>query len=198
MKNNRNPAKLRKEHRLSPAKYKEAGSYFLTSCCFDHLTLFGKVQIGQYIELNKIGRMVEKWWLQLPGKFKLIELGEFVVMPNHFHGIIRIMVGADAFVRPYGGADAFVRPYESDHVVTGGIDPRVDPSISRIMQWFKTMSTFEYYRMQKSSGTGNRQKLWQRSYWDHIIRNEADDKRISDYIKNNPTVWIADRFHRLP
>ena len=103
-----------------------------------------------------------------------IELGSFVVMPNHIHGIIRI-VGADPWVRPY--------------------DPRVEPSIPRIMQWFKTMSTNEFYQMQKTSRTSNKPKLWQRSYWDHIIRTEMDYQRITEYIKNNPDVWIADRFH---
>ncbi|MCX6224603.1 MAG: hypothetical protein NTV01_07620, partial [Bacteroidia bacterium] len=63
-------------------------------------------------------------------------------------------------------------------------------------QWFKTMSTNEFYRMQKSAGNGNKTKLWQRSYWDHIIRTDADFNRISEYIKNNPSRWIADRFHR--
>ena len=164
----------RRKIRLSLVKYTEPGSFFITSCAYGHNCLFGKIKANRLC-LNPVGEMVNRWWEKLPEKFMFIELGSFVVMPNHFHGIIRIV-----------GEDPWVLPYD---------DPRVDPSIPRIMQWFKTMSTNEFYQMQKTSRTSNKPKLWQRSYWDHIIRTEMDYQRITEYIKNNPDVWIADRFH---
>ncbi len=200
--------------------YREPGCYFLTICAYENEKFFGSFA-EEHLSLNPVGVMVLKWWEKLPGKFKHIELCDFVVMPNHFHGIIKIekklyqpdhlIIGQngqlvnqreDTRVLPYETCprreireDTLVLPYETESGEKW-VDTRVDPSIPRIMQWFKTMSTNEYYRMQKSSGIENKPKLWQRSYWDHIIRTDADYNRISDYIKNNPTRWVADRFHR--
>lgn len=187
---------VRKRNRKPTQNYAEAGSYFLTSCAHEHRLLFGRI-VGGFITLNPNGLMITKWWECLPGKFRYIELGDFVVMPNHFHGIVRIERPKSYREDQWDqrGEDTLVL---TDETNWGGkmVDSLVDPSIPRIMQWFKTMSTNEFYRMQKSTGLINQTKLWQRSYWDHIIRTKADYNRISDYIKNNPTRWVADHFHR--
>ena len=155
--------------------------------------------------LNEFGKIAQQEILDTIKIRTHVLIDSFVVMPNHFHGIIRIdrnLYQPEHFIIGQKGQlvnqreDTRVLPYGTEMCGEGEVNPRVDPSIPRIMQWFKTMSTNEFYRMQRSSGIGNNLKLWQRSYWDHIIRTDADYNRISDYIKNNPKVWIADRFHQ--
>jgi len=92
--------------------------------------------------------------------------------------------------------DTWVLPYGISDGEEWRVDTRVDPAIPRIIQWYKTMSTNEYLRKQKALGITDSGKLWQRSYYDHIIRTSADYYRISTYIRNNPAQWIADRFHQ--
>jgi REP element-mobilizing transposase RayT len=149
--------------------------------------------------------MINRWWEKLPGKFDRVELGDFVVMPNHFHGIIIITreerekreKREEPRLLPYGGGTIGKSVGEDPRVLPLRLlPPRVLPDIPKIMQWFKTMSTNEFLRYQKQSHETDSPKLWQRSYYDHIIRNDADFRRISEYIRNNPEKWIADRFHR--
>jgi putative transposase len=183
---------VRKPNRMSSKNYSQPGCYFLTMCTHHDQYHFGTTH-RDCIELTSAGIMVTDWWNKLPGKFNRVKLGEFVVMPNHFHGII-IIVGEDPRVLPYDGMqdegmreDPRVLPY-------GGIPDgqmQADPYIPRMVQWFKTMSTNEFYRMQKESAVAKYPKLWHRSYWDHIIRCKADYDRIADYIKKNPARWIS-------
>jgi len=129
--------------------------------------------------LNEAGRMVEKWWAKLRNKFPSVETDEYIVMPNHFHGII-VIVGADPRVRP----DVCVKTDEGAHM---------GAPLQRIIQWFKTMSTNEYIQRIKQNGwhllSG---KLWQRNYYEHIIRNEEELNRFREYIMNNPLQWPRD------
>ena len=166
--------------------------YFLTGCSFGNAQLFGSTRENS-LTLNSVGRMVSRWCEKLPGQFRRIELRDFILMPNHFHGIIMI-----ERVKPgmHGRREEpWLLPYRTALGEEKGFDPRVEPSIPRIMQWFKTMSTNEFLRRQKETGATDSPRLWQRSYYDHIIRNDTDYFRISEYIKNNPGRWIADRFH---
>jgi len=117
--------------------------------------------------------MIEKWHLELPKKFPDITLGEYIVMPNHFHAII-IITG--------------------DLVQNRG--EHVGSPLPRIVQWFKTMTTNEYIRGVKNLGWETFDgKLWQRNYYEHIIRDEKSYHAITNYIKNNPSTWIDDQFH---
>jgi REP element-mobilizing transposase RayT len=191
---------LRKPLRLATGNYKNPGMYFLTICSFETRPVFGKIS-NNHLTMNPAGNLVMKWWEKLPSKFSRIILGDFVVMPNHFHGIIIIepIVGEDPRVLPPAKIkweDKWVLPYDISSGDREIVDTRVAPSVPRIMQWFKTMSTNEFLRMEKETGSKQFQKLWQRSYYDHIIRNNTDHQRISDYIRNNPARWVADRFNR--
>jgi len=123
--------------------------------------------------------MIEKWWQELRNKFANIELDEWMVMPNHFHGIIQI-VGADLRVCPGNN--------EGEH--TGS---PLRSSVSTIIQWFKTMTTNEYIRGVKSEIFPPFNKnIWQRNYHEHIIRDENELNRIREYIINNPKNWETD------
>jgi REP element-mobilizing transposase RayT len=123
--------------------------------------------------------MVERWWHELARKFQAVATDEFIVMPNHFHGII-VIVGADLRVGPTTGGH------------TGPPVPR--SSLPEIIQWFKTMTTNEYIRAVKQNGwppfPG---KLWQRNYYEHVVRGAGDLNRIRAYIQSNPARWAQDR-----
>src|SRR4030042_663745 len=94
----------RRSIRLKDYDYSQAGAYYVTICIQGKVCLLGDIA-GGVMALNDAGKMIEKWWCKLPERFKFIELDEYVVMPNHFHGIINI-VGADCVV----GADPGVCP----------------------------------------------------------------------------------------
>ena len=120
--------------------------------------------------LNDAGKMVEKWYHELENKFQVVKCWDMVVMPNHFHCIIEIK---------------------------GVTDKNAETSLSEIVQWFKTMTTNEYIRGVKELGwLPFDEKLWQRNYWDHIIRNQKTYENISEYIYYNPLNWKDDRLYK--
>jgi REP element-mobilizing transposase RayT len=181
-----NPAK----HHLRPLRltgydYSQTGAYFVTICTENRACLFGAVVEGE-MQLNDAGRMVEHCWFELNRKFSAVETDEFVIMPNHCHGIIIITdrtVGADLCLGPapmgtraaHQGADA---KHRGAH--TGA---PLRPRLSTVIQWFKTMTTNQYIRSVKTGAwpRSNRQ-LWQRNYYEHVIRNEESLNRIRQYI----------------
>ncbi|AFM24407.1 transposase [Desulfomonile tiedjei] len=107
----------------------------------------------------------------IESKFSYIETDAYVIMPNHFHGII-VIVGADRRVCPILGA------HEGAH-------------LPKIIQWFKTMTTNEYIRHAKKNRLSEA-KLWQRNYYEHVIRNEKALHAIRTYIEANPGQWPKD------
>jgi REP element-mobilizing transposase RayT len=183
MKSEFNPTKHhRRSIRLKGYDYTSQGAYFITIVAQSRKCLFGEIIEGEMI-LNEAGQMIVKWWNKLPNKFPHVILGAFVVMPNHFHGIIIIQKNA--------GADLRVCPEQTgEH--TGS--PRPNASLPQIIQWFKTMTTNEYIRgVNQLSWPLFIGKLWQRNYYEHIIRNEKSLQRITDYILANSSRWQNDR-----
>jgi len=116
--------------RLLGYDYAQVGAYFVTSVTKDRVCLFGEIFDGE-MRLNDGGRMIEQWWFELNRKFSTVETDEFVVMPNHFHGIV-VIAGVTV------GADLRVGP-NSEGAHAGAPLPT-------IIQWFKTMTTNEYMR----------------------------------------------------
>lgn len=178
----------RKSIRLKGYDYSQAGLYFITICVQDRLCLFGDIVDGEMI-LNDPGRMVENEWIKLPQRFPNIELHEFVVMPNHFHSIVEIVFGATLVVAPNerGQPPLSGQPQ--------GIAPTDNPkTVGDIVGAFQSIVTVEYIRGVKRLGWQPfNGKLWQRNYWEHIIRNEQSYHRISEYIINNPKNWVIDK-----
>lgn len=154
----------------------------MTLCAQDRECWFGEVVKGVMV-LSEMGEMIEKWWDKIPTKFPNVELDAHITMPNHFHGII-ILVGADPRVRPkQGGND----PFEGTHM---GVP------LPRIIQWFKTMATNEYIRsVETHQWPSFHGRLWQRNYYEHIIRDERDLETIREYVGNNPKSWECDEEH---
>ncbi|QDT42573.1 hypothetical protein Pan241w_26580 [Gimesia alba] len=142
--------------------YSQAGFYFLTICTQSSLCLFGSVQDG-VMNLNHAGEMVQKWWNKVDEKFSEITFHEFVVMPNHLHGIVQIN--------------------RRDH----DMNKDDSPTVAKVVQWFKTMSINEYMRGVKQKGWLQFSKrLWKRNYYEHIIRDEEAYFEIVEYIRTNP------------
>lgn len=151
--------------------------------------------------LNDAGKMVEKWYAELENKYPNIRCHEMMVMPNHFHCIIGI---TDSVVPEWDRPDMVVP--ERDAQVGAPLRGRPDdygpnnkkynPTIGRIVGWFKTMTTNEYIRGVKTAGWKRfNGKLWQRDYWEHIIRDEDEYFRIANYIIHNPEKWDEDQLY---
>lgn len=177
----------RRSIRLKDYDYSLSGAYFVTICAFNREHLFGGISNGE-MKLSEVGQIVAKWWLELNHKFPSIETDAYVIMPNHFHGIVAI-VGADLRVCPE--AVHITREGATDHA-TGRCD-NANASIPRIVQWFKTMTTNEYFQTAKQRAAAQvRRKLWQRNYYEHVIRDDAWLHRIREYILTNPLRWALD------
>jgi putative transposase len=182
----------RRSIRLKGYDYRQAGGYFVTMVTKGRDALFGEV-VNREMILNEAGEMNVRWWLELPNKFPNVNVDIFVVMPNHFHGIIFIADGADnsANAEPISvvGDDLRVVP-QGEHAGS----PRQNAPLSQMIQWFKTMTTNEYIRGVKQLGWKPfNGKVWQRDYYEHIIRNQSAADRIARYIESNPARWNEDK-----
>jgi REP element-mobilizing transposase RayT len=145
------------------------------------MCLFGNI-VNEQMRLNNAGLMIKKWWQKVGGKFPSVQTDKYVVMPNHFHGIIKIVGAA-----PRG------RPIRDNINNASGQLHRIVPALGDILNWFKTMTTNKYIRRVKQNGWPPfHEKLWQRNYYEHIIRNEKELNHIRQYIAENPVNWRTD------
>jgi REP element-mobilizing transposase RayT len=185
----------RRNIRLKGYDYSREGLYFVTMCVQHRVCLFGNIVDGKMV-LNDMGKMVGKWWMELPHKFPDIALDTYVVMPNHFHGIIVNTGNGDAVATV--GADLRVCPYTTGEQTTGKYrGEHIGSPLHVVIQWFKTMTTNEYIRGVKTlDWMPFNKKLWQRNYYEHIIRNEQSHQNIFNYIIHNPEKWEDDNFFR--
>ncbi|MGI5916275.1 MAG: transposase [Anaerolineae bacterium] len=141
------------------------------------MALFDEV-IGGRMHLNEAGRTVDACWRWLAEQYPYVHLGAYVVMPNHLHGIL-ILVDDDASRR--GGSRA---------APTGPIQSAsTRKSLGSLIGAFKTVSTRRINALFGTPGS----IVWQRNYYDHIIRGEADWQAIREYIDRNPAQWTVDR-----
>ncbi len=185
----------RRSLRLQGYDYAQAGACFVTICTQGRECLFGEIMDGKMLS-NDAGRMVNEEWHALPQRFPTIELDAFVVMPNHVHGIIVIApsgnnpapVGAGLVPAP-GLVPALGRVPARNGAIT-----RVAPTLGDMVGAFKSRVTVKYVHGVKSNGwLSFHGRVWQRNYYEHIIRDEASLHRIREYIANNPLQWALDR-----
>ena len=277
------PLYNRRSIRLKGFDYSNRGAYFITICIKDRMCLFGEIENDEMI-MNSSGIMINKWWQKTSEKFPGIELGDYQIMPNHFHAIVinnGTSVGANPRVRPKNEISNTIigqthvsaptmpitepmlgehtepmlgehtepmlgehtepmlgehtepmlgehtRPLLNEHtepmlgehteptlgehtrpLLNEHTEPMLgehtEPTLGEhmgsplhlIVQWFKTMTTNEYIRGVKSLGwTPFNGKLWQRNYYEHIIRDEKSYNNIANYIINNPSKWNDDKFN---
>lgn len=178
----------RRSIRLRNYDYTQAGAYFVTICVQHRESLFGEI-IGGKMHPNDAAHMVAHWFAELEHKFHDIECDAFVCMPNHVHFIV-INVGADPHNRPD------IPPSRQTQTGQTRRSAPTGPPLSEVIQWFKSMTTNAYIRgVKQNNWQPFPGKLWQRNYWDHIIRNETELHRIREYIHNNPALWKQDRLH---
>ena len=178
----------RKLLRLREYDYSQEGYYFVTICVEGKKCVLGEVECGE-MKLNEVGRMVEKWWRKLFERCSdEIEMDEYIVMPNHFHGIISI-VGAKPCFRPdVKKGKNVVLPLRALNAYSG---------LGFYISWFKRMSTNEYIRNVKQGRFSPfKKRFWQRNYYEHVIRNDEDLIRIQEYISGNPGKWEEDEYYQ--
>ena len=187
----------RRSLRLLGYDYAQAGYYFVTIATYRRAHLFGEIVDGRMV-LNVAGAMVQKWYNKLEDKFPNIQNHEMIIMPNHMHFVIEIIhpVGADPRVRP--SLDAHIHsphPSPIQGQTHGSAPTQAAVTVGGIVQWFKTMTTNAYIHMVKSAILPPfDRRIWQRNFYEHVIRNDTDHTRIAEYITNNPLTWQEDIF----
>lgn len=171
----------RRSIRLKGHDYSQPGAYFVTVCTQDRACLFGEVTDGE-MRLNPAGQLVESGWCAIPDHFPLARLDSFVVMPNHVHGIIVLSNVRATHASP------------PRHPVLPG-RPRGPQrhSIGAIVGSFKSAVT---KNINASRGTPGA-PVWQRNYYEHVVRDEGSLNRIRQYILDNPAQWAMDRDNPL-
>ena len=190
--------KHRKSIRLKKYDYSDVGWYFVTICTKEKKEYFGKI-VNNKMLLNSKALLIKSNWQNLINKFN-IELDDFIILPNHVHGIVIIrqpIVVWVSFMKP-SNMNNYELNNKSKMIVSktnhhmellnnkkGLINQT--PTIGLIIRYFKSKCSYELHK------NGMINALWQRNYYEHIIRNEPDLFRIRQYIKDNPMNWNEDR-----
>ena len=203
----------RKSTRLQGYDYAASASYFVTIGVQGRGCLFGEVVDGVMV-LNIAGLMIESWWGQIEVKFPTVSVDAYVVMPNHFHGIVMLGARVEKETSRAATAGGHTGPPLQNVAVVGeadvgamdgsnvGADLRVrpplttemprNPTLAHVIQWFKTMTTNDYMRgVRGGDFPPFSERLWQRNYYEHIVREGTLDK-VRAYIEGNPARWTED------
>ena len=162
----------RKPIRLKEYDYSTTGYYYVTICTYNREEIFEKCKnaVGAplacaRIELSIIGKIIDRQWNDIKNQYDNVELDEYIIMPNHIHGILIISKRE-------------------------GASP--SSTISQIIRSFKSKSALEYIKYINDNNLNVSGKIWQRSFYDHIIRNDKSLDKIREYISNNPLKWDDD------
>ena len=181
----------RRSIRLKNHDYSQEGAYYVTIVAWHREFLFGEI-VNKEMRLNKVGKIVEWEWLELPKRLSYVELGKYVVMPNHFHGILFIHENVGATRQGQTISLSGAEPLQT--VTLEGIDGSPLPhgpkpaSLGAIIAQFKSRATKRIWKFSEYKET----PIWQRNYYEHIIRNDKDLQSKTDYIEANPLLWDED------
>jgi len=162
----------RRSIRLDGYNYACPGAYFITLCTYRREPLFGQVKNGA-VDLSPVGELAEACWLSIEDHFSNVRLDEFVIMPNHLHGLIFLANTSDVCAPPESGC----RP----------------GSVGAVIGSFKSETT----RRTRQFGYLRGVTIWQRNYFEHVVRDEAGLERIREYIVGNSLRWDLDRENPL-
>jgi len=187
----------RKSLHLKYYDYSKHGAYFVTICTYQNQHLFGRIR-AEEMQLSSSGQMVSDVWNDLPNRFKDIKLDVSILMPNHFHGIV--------IINPRSGEPCDHPPCKArDHQNCTEGEHKVRPykgrpngtradSLGRIIQAFKSITTTEYIKGVKLLGWPTfSKKIWQRDYYERVIRNDRELDEIREYIINNVLKWDLEK-----
>jgi len=164
----------RRSIRLPDYDYAQPGAYFVTIVAHQHLCIFGKITDGR-VDLSDIGKIVEETWHEIPEHFPNVINEPVVIMPNHMHGVIVIQGQSSRATRG--------SPLRNDPAALGVIIGAFKSTVTRKIRRIKG---YEHYQ------------VWQRNYYEHVIRDEADFQRALDYIEANPQNWENDPQYHTP
>ncbi len=164
----------RKSIRLKGYDYSQTGAYFVTICTYKRELLFGKVKNGEML-LGGFGKVAESEWLRTAQIRENVELDKYIVMPNHLHGILFIIHNCRGTVPRAPTLEQFGRP--------------VSGSLPTIIRSFKSTVTKQINQLRNTPANN----IWQRNYFEHIIRDDEELKCIREYIINNPLKWQFDK-----
>jgi REP element-mobilizing transposase RayT len=162
---------VRRSIRLRGFDYRSHGAYFVTIMVEGRACLLGK-SVDDGVSLGRVGQIVERVWSEIPAHFPRVGLDAFVVMPNHVHGILLLEGVGAKHASPL-------------HHLPRGAVPR---SLAAIVQSFKSASTRKVNLHRATPGA----RLWQRGYYEHVVRSGEDLKRLRAYIDENPLRWALD------
>jgi len=181
----------RRSIRLQGYDYSSAGAYYVTIVAWQRECLFGEV-VNREMRLNKVGKIVEWEWLELSKRLSYISLGAHMVMPNHFHGILFIHEDVGATRQGRSMSQPKEEPLQT--MIPAGIGGSPLPngpkpaSLGAILAQFKSRVTKRIWKVPELKET----PIWQRNYYEHVIRNETDLQNKTDYIESNPLLWNDD------
>lgn len=171
----------RRSIRLKGYDYSQAGAYFVTIVAWQREMLFGEIVNGEtpqggHVMLNEFGKIVQDEW-ERTGKIRReVELGAYIVMPNHFHGIV-VLLSDTQRVSDVGATGRSPLPH--------GPAPK---SLGALVAGFKSSVTKRINTLRNVQGI----PVWQRNYYERIIRNDREMDRITRYIESNPSMWAED------
>jgi REP element-mobilizing transposase RayT len=172
----------RKSIRLSDYDYSQGGCYFITICAKDKKCYLGEISLGE-IKLSEIGKIAYGNWENISAHYLNADLDEFIVMPNHIHGLIWLMddnnpVGAQNFEPLQKNAD---KKHRFQKIIPKSIGSIIRAYKASVTRWCNNNS-FAYFQ-------------WQRNYYERVIRNERELKSVREYIINNPQKWAEDDYY---
>lgn len=162
----------RRSIRLKDYDYSSENLYFITICSNQRECLFGRI-IENNVILNDCGEIIKKWYFEIENKYSNIICLDYVIMPNHIHFIIRII----------------------DYITNNDNKSQTLADVGSVVQWFKTMITNEYIRnVYENNWKPFDKRLFQRNYYETIIRDPRFYNLFSNYIKDNPSNWDNDKY----
>ncbi len=170
----------RRSIRLLQVDYNTPGFYFITLCAYQRELLFGQIENGE-MKLNENGKVVDEWWQKIEIRYPGVFLDAFVIMPNHIHGIVLITDNATV------GA-IHELPLQLDETSPDTWAKRRKMLLPKIIGYFKMNSAKAINKMRDLE----RVPVWQRNYYEHIVRNQDSLNRIRQYIRDNPINWYTD------
>jgi REP element-mobilizing transposase RayT len=196
--------------RLQNWDYGANGAYFITICTDKMQHYFGAISECE-LQLNELGKLAHQLWEEIANQFPYVELGNFIIMPNHVHGILiinksqNIIASKNVQTRFIASdidneitqmpiiADENVETRLIVSVPKGGVagdkNPMMNENISRIIRWYKGRCSFEMRKIHADFS-------WHSRFHDHIIRDSKSFENIQNYIENNPSKWEEDKFYR--
>ncbi len=170
--------------RLPGHDYALAGAYFVTLCVQNSECLFGRIEDDEMV-LNEMGTIAAEAWEWLAGRYDHVDMDTYVVMPNHLHGIIVLSEPGRGGSRT---PPTITHPNNQPHGKNATKPIKRNP-LGRLIGAFKTVSTKRINRLRQKPGA----RIWQRNYYEHVIRNPQSLQRIREYIQTNPLRWALDR-----